>query len=154
MSYLSKFSHLFKRIDDDCRNTLSECSSRDPETIPFHILSNSPFIIIVSSLIIIHSRSRALLEKPPIVQLLNNYPAFYGTRRFITVFTRAIHWSLSWAKSFQFMWVPCHHGMARPQVADEGDGLQIWRVAANILNKQLRTADKGWSSSNGGWEWG
>jgi hypothetical protein len=32
-------------------------------------------------------------------------------------------------------WVPCHHGMARPQVADGGEGLQIWRVAANILNK-------------------
>jgi hypothetical protein len=36
-----------------------------------------------------------------------------------------------------------------PQVADGGDGLQIWRVAANILNKQSRTADKGWSSSLG-----
>jgi hypothetical protein len=42
-----------------------------------------------------------------------------------------------------------HYGIARPQVADGGDGLQIWRVAANILNKQLRTADKGWSSSLG-----
>jgi hypothetical protein len=31
-------------------------------------------------------------------------------------------------------WVPCHHGRARPQVADRGDGLQIWRVAA-ILHK-------------------
>jgi hypothetical protein len=41
-------------------------------------------------------------------------------------------------------WVPCCHGMARPRVADGGDGLQIWRVAANILNKQSRTADKGW----------
>jgi hypothetical protein len=41
-------------------------------------------------------------------------------------------------------WVPCHHGMARPQVADRGEGLQIWRTAANILNKQSRTADKGW----------
>ena len=30
--------------------------------------------------------------------------------------------------------------MARPQVADRGDGLQIWKVAANILNKQSRTA--------------
>jgi hypothetical protein len=39
--------------------------------------------------------------------------------------------------------------MARPQVADGGDGLQIWRVAANILNKQSQTADKGWSSSLG-----
>jgi hypothetical protein len=25
--------------------------------------------------------------------------------------------------------------------------LYAWRVSANILNKQLRTADKGWSSS-------
>jgi hypothetical protein len=25
--------------------------------------------------------------------------------------------------------------------ASSGDGLQIWRVAANILNKQLRTVD-------------
>jgi hypothetical protein len=32
-----------------------------------------------------HSWSRALLEKPAIVQLLENFPAFYGTRRFITV---------------------------------------------------------------------
>jgi hypothetical protein len=33
------------------------------------------------------------------------------------------------------------------QVADGGKGLQIWRVAANILNEQWRTAEKGWSSS-------
>jgi hypothetical protein len=35
----------------------------------------------------IHSWSRVLLEKPPIVQLLENFPAFYGTRIFITAFT-------------------------------------------------------------------
>ena len=29
------------------------------------------------------------------------------------------------------------------------NGLQIWRVAANTLNKQSRTADNGWSSSLG-----
>jgi hypothetical protein len=39
--------------------------------------------------------------------------------------------------------------MVRPQVADGEDGLQVWRVAANILNKQSRTADKGSSSSLG-----
>jgi hypothetical protein len=33
--------------------------------------------------------------------------------------------------------------MARPRVADKEDGLQIWRIAANILNKQSLTADKG-----------
>jgi hypothetical protein len=31
--------------------------------------------------------SPALLQKLPVVQLLKNFPKFYGTRRFITVFT-------------------------------------------------------------------
>jgi hypothetical protein len=48
-------------------------------------------------------------------------------------------------------WVPCHHGMAHPQVGDGGDDLQIWRVAANILNTQSQADDKGWSYSLGGW---
>jgi len=43
----------------------------------------------------------------------------------------------------------CLHGMVRPRVADGGDVLQIWRVAANILNKQSRTVDRGWFSSLG-----
>jgi hypothetical protein len=30
-------------------------------------------------------------EKLLIVQLLKKFPAFYGTREFITVFTRALH---------------------------------------------------------------
>jgi len=38
---------------------------------------------------------------------------------------------------------PRHHGITRPQVADGEDGLQAWSAAANILNMQLRTADKG-----------
>jgi hypothetical protein len=38
--------------------------------------------------------------------------------------------------------------MARPQAAD-GDGLQLWKVAANILNEQQRTVDEGLSSSFG-----
>jgi hypothetical protein len=42
-----------------------------------------------------------------------------------------------------------HHCMGRTRVADKGDGLQIWRVAANILNKQSWSADSGWSSSMG-----
>ena len=44
---------------------------------------------------------------------------------------------------------PCHHGMARPQVADRGTASDRG-VATNILNKQSWTADKGWSSSFGG----
>jgi hypothetical protein len=42
---------------------------------------------------------------------------------------------------------PSHHSMAHPWVADGGNSLQIWRIAVNILNKQLRTAHKKWSSS-------
>jgi hypothetical protein len=38
---------------------------------------------------------------------------------------------------------PCHHGMARPRVAVGGDGLQLWRVVANIFNMQSHTADNG-----------
>jgi len=30
---------------------------------------------------------------------------------------------------------PCHHDMARPRFADGGEGLQVCRVAANVLNK-------------------
>jgi hypothetical protein len=58
-------------------------------------------------------------------------------------------------------WLPCHHGMGRPQITDGGDALQTWRVAANILNKQCRTTEKGWSFSRkgvlfqlGDWAWG
>jgi hypothetical protein len=38
---------------------------------------------------------------PPVAQLLKNFRTFYRTRRFITVFTGALHWSLSWARSIQ-----------------------------------------------------
>jgi hypothetical protein len=53
-----------------------------------------------------HSRSWALLEKPPVVQPLKNFPVFYGTRRFITAFTRSLQWTLSWATSIQL--TPSH----------------------------------------------
>jgi hypothetical protein len=41
---------------------------------------------------------------------------------------------------------PCDRGMTRPQVADGEESLHICRVGANILNKQSRTADKGFPS--------
>jgi hypothetical protein len=33
--------------------------------------------------------------------------------------------------------------MPHPQIAGGGDGLQIWRVAANVLNKESQAANKG-----------
>jgi hypothetical protein len=41
-----------------------------------------------------------LPEKLTGPHLLKKFPAFYGTRRFITVFTRVRHLCLSWARSF------------------------------------------------------
>ena len=44
---------------------------------------------------------RILLEKLKIPKLVKKFPAFYGTRSFITVFTRAHQLSLLWARSIQ-----------------------------------------------------
>jgi hypothetical protein len=63
----------------------------------FKILSVSTTGYPYFNLLLVYSRLTtwrcALLQKPPIVQLLNNFPTFYGTRKFITVFIRD-KWSL------------------------------------------------------------
>jgi hypothetical protein len=56
---------------------------------------------------------------------------------------------LPYLRKAHVKWVHCHHGMARPRVADRGDRLQIKRVAANVLNMQSQTAESGWSSNLG-----
>jgi hypothetical protein len=45
--------------------------------------------------------SRVLLEKLTVTQLVKKFPAFYGTRRFITVFTTVCHWPPSRARWLQ-----------------------------------------------------
>jgi hypothetical protein len=42
-----------------------------------------------------------VLEKLIVTQLVKKSPTFHGTQRFITVFARALLWSLSWARSIQ-----------------------------------------------------
>ena len=44
---------------------------------------------------------RVLLEKLTGLQLVKKFPAFHGTRRFITAFTSVHHLSLSWASPIQ-----------------------------------------------------
>ena len=44
-----------------------------------------------------------VLEKLTSSHLVKKFPAFYGTQRFITAFTRAHHLHLSWARSIQSM---------------------------------------------------
>jgi hypothetical protein len=48
-----------------------------------------------------------LVQRPPVAQLLKNFPNFYGSRRFITVFTRALHWSLSSARAVSLLYCIC-----------------------------------------------
>jgi hypothetical protein len=54
-------------------------------------------------------RSRVLLEKLTGSQLVKKFPAFYGTRRFITAFTNARHLSLSWTTLWLFRNI-CFYG--------------------------------------------
>jgi len=44
---------------------------------------------------------RVLLEQLTGLQLVKKFPAFYGTRRFITALTSVRHLSLSWASPIQ-----------------------------------------------------
>jgi len=46
------------------------------------------------------------MEKNPssevtVIQLVKKFPTFYGTRRFVAVFTKATHRSSSWARWIQ-----------------------------------------------------
>jgi hypothetical protein len=43
----------------------------------------------------------ALLEKPPVKQLLKSSLTFFGSRSFIYVFARTFHWFLAWTRSIQ-----------------------------------------------------
>jgi hypothetical protein len=70
-----------------------------------------------------------------------------STNCFLTKWIHRVTVSKSYLHTTHVRWVLCRHSMARSRIADGGHDLQIWRVAANILNKQSRTADKGWSSS-------
>ena len=47
---------------------------------------------------------RVLLEKLTGLQLVKKFPAFHGTRRFITALTSVHHLSLSWASSHPTSW--------------------------------------------------
>ena len=50
---------------------------------------------------ILTPRYRVLLEKLTGLQLVKKFPAFHGTRRFITALTSVRHLSLSWASPIQ-----------------------------------------------------
>jgi hypothetical protein len=69
------------RVENHCSNpSPRKCYHRPPiftHSIHVHGLFTSTYMEYL------HPRSR-VLEKPPVTQLVSNYPAFYETRRFIT----------------------------------------------------------------------
>jgi hypothetical protein len=77
-------------------------------------------------------------------QIIFKFGRTYSWNIFIIIFINKLLYKILF--SIYVKWLPGHHGRTRPQDVD-GEGLLIWRVAANILNKQSRAADKGWSSS-------
>jgi hypothetical protein len=83
-------------------NTLT--SSRNIIAITF--IRNS-FMVYATRLWVVRSIVTYSMEQSPsweanwLLQLVKKFPAFYGTRKFITVLTSARHLSLSWANSIQ-----------------------------------------------------
>ena len=55
----------------------------------------------VKQLYLLTPRRRVLLEKLTGLQLVKKFPAFHGTRKFITALTSVRHLSLSWASPIQ-----------------------------------------------------
>jgi hypothetical protein len=46
-------------------------------------------------IVLFNSMQEIVLKKPIVAQLVQKFPTFYGTRRFIAVFRKASHWTLS-----------------------------------------------------------
>ena len=59
---------------------------------------NTEILVNMTGLNEVNPRSRVLLKKLTVHELVEKFPAFYGTRRFITVFTTARHLPLSRAR--------------------------------------------------------
>ena len=65
------------------------------------VLYSSFVIGILSITYLLTPRCRVFLEKLTGLQLVKKFPAFYGTRRFITALTSVCYLSLSWASPIQ-----------------------------------------------------
>jgi len=69
--------------------------------------------------------STVILENLIVTRLIKKFPSFVDIQRFITVFTRAHHWRLSWANCIQFP--PCfpkiHSNFICPSTPRSFDGL-------------------------------
>jgi hypothetical protein len=74
--------------------------------------------------------SRVLLGKLTGLQLVKKFPAFYGTRRFVTAFTSASHMSLSLASSIQP--IPPHSTSWRSVLSHVLSLLRSYQVSVQV----------------------
>jgi len=85
---------------------LTDCTITSSRSLCGWLLAQSYLTFTVSYLLLTYlliAWSRVLLEKLTGFQLVKKCPAFNGTRRFITAFTRAQHLSLTWVSLIQSM---------------------------------------------------
>jgi len=81
---------------------VSILSQHNPVHIPTsHLLQIHTYLLTYSLNYVLTPCCRVLLEKLTGLQLVKKFPAFHGTRRFITALTSFRHLSLSWASSIQ-----------------------------------------------------
>ena len=85
-------------LSDTCRLLISITGIRNAQN---HFFGNLCVCVCVCELSVSPLSHSELLEKPTGYQLVNIFPAIYGTRRFITALTSACHLSLFWARSIQ-----------------------------------------------------
>ena len=68
---------------------------------PYTTPSPHPYAPHARPIYLLTPRCRVPLEQLTGLQLVKKFPAFHGTRRFITAFTSVRHLSLSWASPIQ-----------------------------------------------------
>ena len=87
--------HVFRNTSDICR--------RGEKLVTFQcgtVIYTNVHLTILTPYLLTPWR-RVLLEKLTGLRLVKKFPAFHGTRRFITALTSVLHLSLSWASPIQ-----------------------------------------------------
>ena len=93
---------------------------------------------------------RVLLERLTGLQLVRKFPAFHGTRRFITALTSVRHLSLSWASPNQSLWTPAvkYLGVTLPKVLHPQEQSHIKdRICPTVIQKPSSIHFKSYTTS-------